>query len=724
MKTFRQAVETVGVAFAILCSLPAAAWYAVASGPSDQTHPAISGSRVAWTEEQNGTWDVLVRDVVTGVVTNVSNINPGYLNAFPHLPAISGDRVAWVEREPTMDTRYVVVVHDLASGVTKRISTSRVSDQYHAPALHGHRVAWTDNRGAWLDIYLYDLDADTEIRLTYGEASHRDPAIWENRVVFVRAVGAAQDIHLANLADGTSLPLTTNGTSIDPSIWGEKVVWSDTSKPDLAKDVILLDLPTMTTARITDNHSMPTFTRTSLYPKTDGSWVVWEQVNPIGKLDSDPYVYDIATGATKALTTNEWDQRGMAISAGRVVWTDYRAGPYPPQGDIYLCDPQDDPVANAGPDQSVHPPTNVALTGTGSFDPDGDYPLAYAWRFTAGPTGLMLSDPSSPSPTFSMDGPGDVVLELMVTDAAGRVSEPDYVKVSSTNTTPTADAGPDQRLPDVLPAVITLDGSKSFDPDGDPVTHQWSLRVPSGSTATLADPSAAVTTFTADVRGRYEAWLVVMDAWGGSADSVAVTPENLPPVADAGGNQVVLLGESVVLEGRSYDPDGDPITFAWSIAAMPPGSSAIIKGSDLPRAALLPDVVGQYVVMLVVCEKGTKIRCDKDGATIEVLGTQDYTTYELQQVVATLNALPLESLAQRGATNALTQRLMVASRMIDQGKYDLALEQLGSGILPRTDGCALGGKPDANDWIIDCASQAEVYAIVTETIRILKAGFR
>lgn len=55
----------------------------------------------------------------------------------------------------------------------------------------------------------------------------------------------------------------------------------------------------------------------------------------------------------------------------------------------------------------------------------------------------------------------------------------------------------------------------------------------------------------------------------GGAVTVEITGEvNTAPVADAGVDRTVTVGASVALDGSaSFDPDGDDLTFAWSLVA-------------------------------------------------------------------------------------------------------------------------------------------------------------
>ena len=69
-----------------------------------------------------------------------------------------------------------------------------------------------------------------------------------------------------------------------------------------------------------------------------------------------------------------------------------------------------------------------------------------------------------------------------------------------TNNPPSANAGPDQTV--LIGDTVTLDGSRSHDDDGNPLTFVWSLvSVPTGSTAALSDSTGdtAIFVFVPDV---------------------------------------------------------------------------------------------------------------------------------------------------------------------------------------------------------------------------------
>lgn len=77
---------------------------------------------------------------------------------------------------------------------------------------------------------------------------------------------------------------------------------------------------------------------------------------------------------------------------------------------------------------------------------------------------------------------------------------------------PTADAGAAQSFVYAdLPQLVTLDGTGSSDPDGDPVTaYAWTMiDKPPGSSAALSAVNVAEPTFTADLPGTYLFHLVV-----------------------------------------------------------------------------------------------------------------------------------------------------------------------------------------------------------------------
>ena len=76
-----------------------------------------------------------------------------------------------------------------------------------------------------------------------------------------------------------------------------------------------------------------------------------------------------------------------------------------------------EPVANAGSNVNALVGETVTLDGSLSSDADGN-PIWYTWSFVSVPQGsnATLSDPSSVTPTFTVDKEGAYVVSLVVTD--------------------------------------------------------------------------------------------------------------------------------------------------------------------------------------------------------------------------------------------------------------------------------------------------------------------
>lgn len=261
------------------------------------------------------------------------------------------------------------------------------------------------------------------------------------------------------------------------------------------------------------------------------------------------------------------------------------------------------PFANAGPDQSILVNDLVQLSGAASADQDGDL-LRYAWTITNRPVGSLASliEAATVAPRFIADKPGQYLIQLIVNDGKGD-SLPDTVIVSTDNIRPIADAGLDQSVR--VGTLVSLDGGRSSDIDGDRLQYLWKLSTaPLGSGATVTNPTSVNPSLYIDRPGNYLVALTVSDGKSSSLpDTVAIATENSPPVANAGINQSISLGTTVTLDGsRSSDVDGNPLGFRWSLLARPVGSSAILDGANNVRSSFAADFPGTYVAQLIVSD--------------------------------------------------------------------------------------------------------------------------
>ncbi len=274
------------------------------------------------------------------------------------------------------------------------------------------------------------------------------------------------------------------------------------------------------------------------------------------------------------------------------------------------------PIAEAGPNQNnVEVGAKVTLDGSNSSDPNTPpLPLTFQWTIIEVPAGsaAALDDASAVIPMFFANVAGKYTIQLIVNNGA-LDSDPAtvmiFVEVPPTNTAPVADAGPDQSMV-IVGQKITLDGSGSFDMDGDPLTFKWRvIEEPIPGACALADNTPVMPMFFADDEGICRFELVVNDGELNSSDcpndqcrvtiSTNSKPEAVAKIKNPGDFKE---GDTVQLDGsESSDVDGDLLTFMWTLI-KPNGSNEALNDPNAVMPEFVADVEGAYSAILVVSD--------------------------------------------------------------------------------------------------------------------------
>lgn len=277
--------------------------------------------------------------------------------------------------------------------------------------------------------------------------------------------------------------------------------------------------------------------------------------------------------------------------------------------------PNGKPVAVAGPNLSVNTGSPVTLDGSASSDPDDDA-LSYQWICIQRPPQSLTSiNPfDSVTASFTADIPGIYIIVLKISDNMAVATDTVNVSIIQPNRAPTANAGNDGNAQ--VGQLYNLQGSGA-DADGNSINFQWSFASrPAGSAAVIQNNTSATASFTPDLEGNYKAVLAVTDGQLTTRDTVVITTTtNHPPVANAGPDGNGVTGQVYTLNGSGSDPDGNPITFAWTLPLKPQGSVANISDATAASTTFTPDVAGTYTAVLSVTD-GTLT--DKDTVVVTV----------------------------------------------------------------------------------------------------------
>jgi hypothetical protein len=123
--------------------------------------------------------------------------------------------------------------------------------------------------------------------------------------------------------------------------------------------------------------------------------------------------------------------------------------------------------------------------------------------------------------------------------------------------------------------MVTLNGTASFDPDGQALTYMWTQV--SGPTVTLSDATSATPTFTANVNANtvLTFQLIVSDGVDSSTPkqvAITILNSNRKPVAVPSGPASVAERSAPTVQlsaTGSTDADGETLTYTWTQTAGP-----------------------------------------------------------------------------------------------------------------------------------------------------------
>jgi PKD repeat protein len=288
----------------------------------------------------------------------------------------------------------------------------------------------------------------------------------------------------------------------------------------------------------------------------------------------------------------------------------------------------DPPVADPNGPYSGSVGSVVSFDGSGSSDVDGTI-LSYDWQFGDGTTGSG----ATPSHTYAVVGLYTV--SLTVTDDGGLTDTASTTAdiAGAPNTAPVAvdDAyatDEDVALSVTAPGVLGNDS----DVDGDPLAASLVADVSNGTLALQADGSFTYLP-NPDFYGEDLFTYVANDGTVDSniaAASITVHPVNDPPVADAGPDQTVTVGDLVTLDGSGSSDlvEGDLLTYLWVFLVRPDGSTASLTDATSVAPTFIPDLPGDFIVELTVDDgnggTGTDtltVSADPIGITISLVDT-------------------------------------------------------------------------------------------------------
>jgi len=239
-----------------------------------------------------------------------------------------------------------------------------------------------------------------------------------------------------------------------------------------------------------------------------------------------------------------------------------------------------DPVANAGPDQTVDEGSVVTFNGSVSTDNVGI--TNYTWEFMDSDMIVLYGI----EPTYLFSNPGTFIVTLTVRDAANRTDSDNMAVIVRDITPPVARAGIDQNATMGVP--VHLNGSASTDNVGI-TNYTWTL-VHNNTDVLLYGMTQTFTFWTV---GDYSVTLMIRDAAGNlGIDTMVVTVNPL--------QEPDLPGTTFIIIGPVLDIYGNPISGAMvTVIFNGTNYTGITNSTGYTKIEMPMDAIGQQITVVI-----------------------------------------------------------------------------------------------------------------------------
>ncbi len=175
-------------------------------------------------------------------------------------------------------------------------------------AIDGDRIAWVDERHGGSDVYLYDIPAATETRITNGTAVPLWPDISGDRIVWEDNRSGAPEVRLYDTAAGTEVRIAAGAV---PGIDGDRVVWLDREAGIRAMNLTDSSVASISSGPVQGDPLV-------VSPDVSGGTIVW--------VDNFTVFVSRDAGEPVPLGNGSVRQGFPAVAGDRIVWAEFRDG--------------------------------------------------------------------------------------------------------------------------------------------------------------------------------------------------------------------------------------------------------------------------------------------------------------------------------------------------------------------------------------------------------------